>query len=80
MKTAIIEIGNSRGLRLPKLILQQCKIDAFVELEVEGKNIVIKPMKARVRQGWREAFAKAGKEKKQLIDDKIDLDSKDWRW
>lgn len=80
MKTAIIEIGNSKGLRIPKTVLEQCKIDAYVNLEVEGRNIVIKPVKNRVRQGWREAFAKSGKEKSQIISDKIDLDSKDWVW
>ena len=80
MKTAIIEIGNSKGLRLPKAILEQCKIDAYVDLGVEGRNIIIKPLKTKVRQGWREAFLRAGKEKEQIISDKIDLDSKDWKW
>jgi len=42
MKAAIIQIGNSQGLRIPKPILQQCGLEGEVELEVHDKELVIK--------------------------------------
>ena len=80
MKTSIIEIGNSKGLRLPKPILEQCQIHGFVELVVEGKTIILKPLKTTPRENWEKAFVKAGKEKEQIIADTTDLASKDWIW
>lgn len=43
MKTHIISIGNSRGIRIPKAILEQCRIEKDVELELENDKIILKP-------------------------------------
>ena len=59
MKIDIIRIGNSKGIRLPKTILEQCGIGDEVELEVRGKEVVLRPPKRRPREGWAEAFEKA---------------------
>lgn len=58
MKTSIVPIGNSRGIRIPKTILEQCHIEKDVVLEVEGDNIVIKPVKKEPRKNWEQAFRK----------------------
>jgi len=42
MKAAIIPIGNSLGLRIPKPILKQCGFEKEVELEVQDKRLIIK--------------------------------------
>ena len=56
MKTRIVRIGNSRGVRLPKLLLDQTGLSNEVEVEARGNQLVIRP--ARVpRAGWAEAFA-----------------------
>lgn len=55
MKTAIIQIGNSQGLRIPKPILKQCGFNGEVELEVHNKKLVIKST-ANARQNWEKAF------------------------
>ena len=78
MKTAIIEIGNSKGLRLPKAILEQCQINDSVELTIDGKTIIIKPAKSNPRHDWQNIFTKAGREKSAVMSDDIDLISKDW--
>lgn len=55
MKVAIIAIGNSRGVRLPKAVLDQVDLRGEAELTVEDGRIVLAPAKAR--QGWAETFA-----------------------
>ena len=56
MKTRIVKIGNSQGIRIPKVLLEHSRIgNDEVELEVEDNRIVIRPL-SRPRKGWDEAF------------------------
>jgi len=55
METAIIKIGNSRGLRLSKSILEKYNIKEKVEIVLEKTGIVIKPLETP-RKGWAKAF------------------------
>ena len=52
MMVHVIQIGNSRGIRIPKPVLEQCEIVGKVDLKVEGNRIVLTPVKSRPRQGW----------------------------
>ncbi len=52
MKVNVVPIGNSKGIRIPKPLLQQCNIDRAVDLRLEGKRIVLTPVRSRPRQGW----------------------------
>ena len=85
MKTKIIKIGNSRGIRLPKVILHQIGINDEVDLEVDRDRIILKPIRRR-RSGWREAFRKmALKSDDRLLDgDEIisqsSWDKDEWTW
>jgi len=57
MKTHLVRIGNSRGVRLPKPLIAQAGLTQEVELRVQGGAIVI----ARVttpRSGWADAARK----------------------
>lgn len=58
MKTNIVSIGNSQGVRIPKILLEQSKLSGEVELEVRGESIVISPAR-KPREGWSEMFAAA---------------------
>ncbi|MEQ8580378.1 MAG: AbrB/MazE/SpoVT family DNA-binding domain-containing protein [Marinoscillum sp.] len=55
MEATIIKIGNSKGLRLSKQILEQYHIKDKVELILEEDKIILKPIEAP-RKGWSEAF------------------------
>ena len=70
MKDSIIQIGNSRGLRLSKAILERYNIKDTVELILEKGRIILKPMD-QPRKGWDEAFSRmhTNKEDALLIDD-----------
>ena len=59
MKVKLVRIGNSRGIRIPKAILEQCGLREAAELRVEKDRLVI-ALERRPRQGWEEAFFAAG--------------------
>ena len=50
-KTRIVRIGNSRGIRVPKLLLDQADLPDEVELRAEPGRIVVSAA-ARARAGW----------------------------
>lgn len=52
MKVSVVRIGNSKGIRIPKPILDQCDIAEAVNLKVDGKRIVLTPAKSKPRRGW----------------------------
>jgi antitoxin MazE len=82
MLVSIVQIGNSKGIRLPKKILEQCEINDKIEMEVVDKEIILKAIKNKPREGWNEKFklmAENG-EDNILIDEKLDLDMKNWEW
>ena len=70
MKTAIIKIGNYKGLRLSKTILDKYNIKDKVEIILEEGQIIIKPIETP-RQNWETAFEKMSKESddKMLLND-----------
>ncbi len=57
METAVIKIGNSKGLRLSKMILEKYQIKDKVELVLEKGHIILKPV-ASPRQSWGDKFRK----------------------
>ena len=83
MKTTLIAIGNSRGIRIPKPFIEQCGLEKFVEMEVRDSEILIRAPR-QPRAGWDEAFeqmAQAGDDK--LVDDLPTpnrWDDEEWEW
>lgn len=76
MTTKLIRIGNSRGVRIPKALIEECRLEDEVELESRKGELVIRPAKRR-RAGWAEAF----REMAQRGDDRlIDGDWPATRW
>ncbi len=59
VRTNIVRIGNSRGVRIPKALLEDCGLGRTVELEVENGRLVIRPVH-HARAGWDEAFRQMG--------------------
>jgi antitoxin MazE len=70
MEAAIIKIGNSKGIRLSKTILDQYNIKDKVEIILEMGQIIIKPIESP-RKNWEAAFEKMHKEgdDQMLLDD-----------
>jgi len=82
-KARIVKIGNSQGIRIPKLLLDQTDIGEEVELEVKDGQIVIRQARTP-RFGWDDQFAEmARNDDDRLLDsDAIDSkwDSDEWEW
>jgi antitoxin MazE len=57
MEVSVIKIGNSKGIRLSKTLLDKYNIQDTVEVILEKGQIVIKPL-SRPRKGWDKAFKK----------------------
>ena len=57
MDISLIPIGNSKGIRLSKTILEKYNIQDTVELILEKGYIILKP-KSKARKGWEKAFKK----------------------
>ena len=57
METSIIKIGNSKGLRLSKTILEKYNIKEKVELILEKGQIILRPIK-KPRKNWENEFKK----------------------
>ena len=70
MEASIIKIGNSKGLRLSKTILDKYNIKDKVEIILDKGQIIIKPIEAP-RKNWETAFQKMN----IMGDDKILIDS-----
>ena len=60
MEASIIKIGNSKGLRLSKTILEKYNIKDKVELILEKGQIIIKPITSP-RKNWEKEFKKMNK-------------------
>ena len=82
MKARIVRIGNSRGIRIPKAVLEQANVGEEVQIEAGTNEIVIRP--ARVpRQGWDEAFRRMSERGDDVLDDQASLtafDDTEWTW
>jgi len=84
LKTHLVKIGNSHGIRIPKAIIQQINLIDEVEIEVRRDCLVIKPAE-NPRAGWVEAFKKAmANEKEQSssewVTTQLTDDDEEWTW
>jgi antitoxin MazE len=82
MKSRIVQIGNSRGIRLPKVLLEQAQLADEVELEAEPGRIVIRNG-SRPRAGWAAAARRMReRDEDRLLDPPTptQFDEKQWKW
>ena len=82
MRAKIIQIGNSRGIRIPKPILEQCGIEDCVELEIHDHELVIRTKK-KPREGWNgqyERMADSGDDQLLIAEEPNQWDEEGWEW
>ena len=82
MKSRLVRIGNSRGIRLPKPVIEQAGLSDEVELCVRDGAVVISAA-ARPRADWAKAALRAQeRDEDRLLDEPTDtrFDEKDWEW
>ena len=81
MIVSVVPIGNSKGIRLPKVILEQLNITDKLELEVDDKQLILKPVNKAPRKGWEEAFTemRLNNEDKLIMADET-VKAFEWEW
>lgn len=82
MLVSVVAIGNSKGIRIPKAVLDQLHISDKVDMEIENQQIVLKPVKEKPRAGWDAAFKNMHKENDDilLIPEAPEQDGFQWEW
>ena len=81
----LIRIGNSQGVRIPKVIIEQAQLeDKELEFKVIDDGLLIHPVKKH-REGWKEQFDKVLQSQKSSKADQEWLDAplvneEDWEW
>ncbi len=84
MKTRVVWFGNSRGIRIPKLLLVQTGLPDEVEISAEGDSIVIRPAK-KPRAGWDAAFREMAQRGDDILLEQFrpslsKWDEQEWVW
>ena len=84
MKTRIVKIGNSQGVRIPKLLLERSNLAEEVELEAEDDRIIIRSTR-QPREDWASAFRAMAERGDDELLDKNPLaqtrwDEDEWQW
>lgn len=83
VRTRLIKIGNSRGIRLPKALLEQAGLEQDVDIEAREGQLVIRPT-AHPRAGWDTAFrTMASRGDDGLLDTDASAttwDETEWQW
>lgn len=84
MKAQIVRIGNSRGIRLPKSILEETGFREVVELRIVSGGLLLRRGR-KPREGWEAAakqMAERGDDAPLLTDDtgRSRFDRDEWRW
>lgn len=80
MKSSLIKIGNSKGIRINSNIIKECELESEVEIKVVDKKIIIEAVK-EPRADWNRSFQNMHKNNEDalLISDDNIFD-KDWEW
>ena len=85
MTIKLIQIGNSKGLRLPKNVIEKYNLKEELEILETDEGILIKPV-SEVRQGWEAQFKQANAtgvaddDFSDMMNATNDFDKVEWNW
>ena len=84
MRTRIVKIGNSQGVRIPKALLEESGLQGEVDMSVRDGALVI-TRAGQPRQGWAEAFRQMAQHgDDELLDGDLaaggSFDAESWEW
>ena len=84
MKTHIVKIGNSQGIRIPKALLEQTGLSGEVDISVRKDSLVIRSI-MQPRAGWEASFINMAKHRDDRLldgDHHLDhsFDDEEWEW
>ena len=82
LKTRIVRIGNSQGIRVPRALLEQAELPEEVELHAQPGRLIVRAAR-RTRKGWAEAArGMHGRGEDALLDEPAStrFDRDEWTW
>ncbi len=85
MITKVVKIGNSRGIRIPKSVIQDSGLTEEVEIEIGDGQIIVKSLSAN-RTNWDSAFKKMAKNNDDVLMEPnssyeaSNWDKEEWDW
>lgn len=82
IRSKVVKIGNSRGIRIPRTVLEEAGLTDEVEMKVEGNKLIIQASH-HAREGWEDRFADmADRGDDQLLDEAtpVQWDEEEWTW
>ena len=85
MKTRLVRIGNSRGVRIPKPLIAAAELGDDVEIEVRDGSIIVSKC-THARDGWAKAARTLAmtltREQEALVDPPTStrFDDEQWEW
>ena len=83
VKTKLVKMGNSRGIRISKPVIEQLRLGSEVQVEIHADCLVIRPS-AHPRAGWEDALMQQPTREPELaFDDGIALtewENTEWEW
>ena len=80
MLVSVIRIGNSKGIRVPKVILERFGIKDKIDMEVTEKGILLSPVSDVPRKGWAEAFCRMHENNEDILEDVPNAEDFEWEW
>ncbi|MDZ7772028.1 MAG: AbrB/MazE/SpoVT family DNA-binding domain-containing protein [Balneolaceae bacterium] len=85
MKTKLIRIGNSQGVRIPKPLIEESGLSGEIEMILRDDEIILRPAE-EIRKNWDEAFEDMARENDDRLLDREDTekpgkwDEEEWTW
>ena len=85
MKTKIIRIGNSQGVRIPKPLIEESGLTEEIEMILRDNEIVLRSAKKN-RKDWEASFEKMAEQGDDALLDQEDIenpsdwDEAEWTW
>lgn len=85
MKTKLIRIGNSQGVRIPKPLIEESGITDEIEMVLRDNEIILRPADS-TRANWDESFKKMAEEGDDVLADQKEVehptewDETEWTW
>jgi antitoxin MazE len=83
IKTRLVKIGNSHGVRIPKVVRDQVGLTDAIELEVHGDHLILRSTSAP-RAGWADQFRYMAEQRDDALLDADDVgtawDASEWEW
>lgn len=84
MKAQIVRIGNSKGIRIPKSVIEQCQLHGAVDLIVQQGQLLVRSA-TKARAGWDQAFEQMHRHGDDRLKDQESAapstwDRSEWTW